>query len=69
MTDVGVSDDFIKSVRNEVTPGTSALFLMSQNAVADRVRSAFAGTNAQLIRTNLSDEQEARLREAFGEEG
>jgi uncharacterized membrane protein len=44
------------------------LFLMSQNAVADRVRSAFAGTNEQLIRTNLSDEQEARLRDAFGEE-
>ena len=44
MTDVGISDDFIKSVRDEVTPGTSALFLMSQNAVADRVRSAFAET-------------------------
>lgn len=68
MTEVGISGDFIKSVRDEVTPGTSALFLMSQNAVADRVRGAFAGTNAQLIRTNLSDEQEARLREAFGEE-
>ena len=26
MTDVGISDDFIKSVRDEVTPGTSALF-------------------------------------------
>jgi hypothetical protein len=68
MTDVGISDDFIKSVRDEVTPGTSALFLMSQNAVVDRVRSAFAETHAQLIRTNLSDEQEAKLREAFGEE-
>jgi uncharacterized membrane protein len=68
MTDVGISDDFIKSVRDQVTPGTSALFLMSQNAVVDRVRSAFAGTNAQLIHTNLSEEQEAKLREAFGEE-
>ena len=67
MTDVGITDDFIKSVRDEVTPGTSALFLMSQNAVVDRVRSAFADTHAQLIRTNLSDEQEAKLREAFGE--
>ena len=55
MTDVGISDDFIKSVHDEVTPGTSALFLMSQNAVVDRVRSAFAETQAQLIRTNLSD--------------
>ena len=68
MTDVGINDDFIKSVRDEVTPGTSVLFLMSQDAVADRVRSAFAGTNEQLIGTNLSDEQEARLRDAFGEE-
>jgi uncharacterized membrane protein len=41
---------------------------MSQKAVVDRVRSAFAETHAQLIRTNLSDEQEAKLREAFGEE-
>ena len=55
LTDVGISDDFIKSVRDEVTPGTSALFLMSQNAVVDRVRSAFAETHAQLIRTNPSD--------------
>jgi uncharacterized membrane protein len=32
------------------------------------VRNAFAGKRAELIRTNLSDEQEAKLREAFSEE-
>lgn len=26
----------------------------------------FSGSEAELIRTNLSDEQETRLREAFG---
>ena len=32
MTDVGIDDDFIRKVRDEVTPGTSALFVMSRTA-------------------------------------
>jgi uncharacterized membrane protein len=42
MKDVGIDDDFIKSVQGNVTPGTSALFLMSTDAVLDKVRDAFA---------------------------
>jgi uncharacterized membrane protein len=68
MTDVGIDDDFIKSVREKITPGTSALFLMSQDAVLDKVKDAFQGQHADLIQTNLSEEQEAKLREAFSEE-
>lgn len=52
----------------KVTEGTSALFLMSENAVVDRVAEAFAGVPMELIQTNLSTEQEAQLRTAFGEE-
>lgn len=65
LRDVGISDAFIKSVREKVTPGTSALFLLSSDAVIDRVRAEFEGTEAELISTNLSAEQESRLREAF----
>jgi uncharacterized membrane protein len=36
--------------------------------VIDRVRSEFAGTEAELISTNLSADQEAKLREAFADE-
>ena len=68
MADVGISDSFIKSVRDKVTPGTSALFLLSSDAVFDRVRSEFAGSDAELISTNLTAEQEAKLREAFEHE-
>jgi uncharacterized membrane protein len=50
-----------------VTPGTSALFLMSSDAVLDRVRDAFTAASPELIQSNLSDEQEAKLREAFAE--
>jgi uncharacterized membrane protein len=68
LADVGISDKFIATVRDKVTPGTSALFLLSSDAVTDRVRDAFKGTEAELISTNLSAEQENKLREAFEEE-
>ena len=68
MTDVGIDDRFIKDVRDQVTPGTSALFVLTSDAVRDKVRDAFAGQRPELISTNLSNEQEAALRDAFAEE-
>jgi uncharacterized membrane protein len=67
-TDVGIDDDFIKSVRTQVQPGTSALFLLSSDAVIDKVREGFKGMHAELIHTNLTQEQEDKLREVFAEE-
>jgi len=49
-------DDVIREVRENVTPGTSALFVMTSNAVADRVLEQFRSTGATLISTNLSAE-------------
>jgi uncharacterized membrane protein len=63
--DVGIDDDFIKSVRSKVTPGTSALFAMTSGAVLDKVKDAFKGQQPELIHTNLSADQEAKLREVF----
>jgi uncharacterized membrane protein len=68
MADVGISDDFIRSVRSKVTEGTSALFLMTSDAVQDKVKEAFKGMNFELIASNLSKEEEDKLRAAFAEE-
>ncbi len=70
LSDVGIDDDFIKSVRDQVQPGTSALFAMTSDAVTDKVKEAFADEKPQpqLIHTNLSAADEARLREAFAED-
>lgn len=69
LTDVGIDDGFINRVRDQVTPGTSALFLMTSDAVLDKARDAFAGSEQpELIFTNLSSEQESALREVFAEE-
>ncbi|HSK95937.1 MAG TPA: DUF1269 domain-containing protein [Euzebyales bacterium] len=65
LVDVGIDDDFIKRVRDEVTPGTSALFLLSSDAVTDRVHEALRGTEMELIATNLSKDEEDKLRAAF----
>jgi uncharacterized membrane protein len=69
LRDAGISDKFIKGVQDKVTPGTSALFLLSSDAVYDKVADEFRGTEAELIQTNLTDDQDARLRDAFANEG
>jgi uncharacterized membrane protein len=66
LKDVGISDSFVRQVREKVSPGTSALFLLSSDAVYDKIVPEFEGYDAELISTNLSDEQEGKLREAFG---
>jgi uncharacterized membrane protein len=66
--DVGIDDNFIKDVRDKVTPGTSALFLLSTGAVVDRIAEAVKGQEFELIASNLSTDQEAKLKEYFSEE-
>ena len=68
LTDFGIDDNFIKQIRDKVKPGTSALFLMSAHAVVDRVVAELKSLNPELISSNLSDEQESRLRELFAED-
>ncbi len=63
--DYGIDDDFIRSVQNEVTEGTSALFLMTSEAVVDKVVDAMKGLEFELVSTNLSQEEEDNLRAAF----
>ena len=69
LSDVGIDDSFINSVRQQVTPGTSALFVMTSDAVQDKVLAELkeAGLHGELVHTNLSDDQEAKLRQAFSE--
>ena len=38
LTDVGIDDEFINKVRDQITPGTSALFVMTSDAVVDKVQ-------------------------------
>lgn len=64
--DYGIDDNFIKDTRDKITEGTSALFVMAQSTAPDRVAEAFqALPKYEILSTNLSAEQEAKLRETF----
>jgi uncharacterized membrane protein len=67
-SDYGIDDDFIKSVRDQVTEGTSALFLLTVtgSAAVEKLQDELKGKMGSLIKSNLSNEQEAKLSEAFG---
>lgn len=65
LTDIGINDDFIRSMRERITPGTSALMMLSSTDAPDRVVEELRGLEPELISTNLSREQEAQLRELF----
>jgi len=65
--DYGIDDEFIDQVRRKVREGTSALFLMTENAVLDRVADAMKALTFEIFATNLSSEQEQKLRDAFRE--
>lgn len=68
MADYGISDEFIKKTREKVTEGTSALFLMTSDAVQDKVIEELKGSEFELIASNLTKEQEEQLKAAFAAE-
>lgn len=67
LADVGISDEFIARLRQQIQPGTSALFLLSREAVIERVGPEFEKLHPQLIESNLDPEDEQKLREVFSE--
>lgn len=65
-TDIGVDDKFIKEVGETIEPGHAALFLLVESVTADKVMPEISAYGATVLQTSLSQENEAKLREAFG---
>ena len=63
---VGISKDQLETIRAEVTEGTSALFLVTEQGDLDRVGERFHGTHMKLVDTNLTDDEQKVLLETFG---
>src|SRR5262249_46828366 len=65
-SDYGIGKDFIEQVRRKVTEGSSALFLLLGQVTTDRVVESFkSAPKFELIASNLSHEQEQKLKAAF----
>jgi uncharacterized membrane protein len=54
-------------IRAEVTEGTSALFLVTEDADLDRLGERMRGVQARLVETNLTDAERDLLLETVGQ--
>ncbi|MGO4257565.1 DUF1269 domain-containing protein [Marmoricola sp. RAF53] len=67
LADVGIDDTFISKVRDRVTPGTSALFVLTEEADPGEIRKALAVHEpTEVLFTNLRSEHVQALRSVFG---
>ena len=66
MSDIGIDDKFIKEVGTTIEPGHSALFLLVERMTEDRVLPELQKLRPTVLRTNLSAEDEEKLKAAFG---
>lgn len=64
----GIDEEFINQTKAQITEGTSGLFLLTSDVIVDRVAEGMKGQEFEIIATNLSSEDEAKLREAFAAE-
>jgi uncharacterized membrane protein len=67
LEDFGVADDFVKRIRDSVTPGTSAIFALSSRGSANHVTACLSGPGVVIVRSELSPEQADHLRETLAD--
>jgi uncharacterized membrane protein len=64
--DAGITKEQLEKIRTEVTEGTSAMFLVTEQASLDRLGERMRGMHSTLITTNLTDAERDMLLETFG---
>lgn len=64
--DAGITREQLETIRTQVTPGTSALFMVTEEADLDRLGERFRAPHSRLIATNLTEAERRVLLETFG---
>ena len=62
----GVDQQVLQQMGDAVKPGGAGWFLLIAQLTEDKFLAEVQGTNAKVVRTNLTEEQEKQLKEAFG---
>ena len=65
LTDVGIDDKFMKELAGQMTPGSSALFVLVRKSTPDKVLDEIKGTGGKILKTSLSHDDEAKLQAAL----
>ncbi len=64
----GIDKQVLEQMGDAVPPGKAGWFLLISQMTEDKFLAAVAGTNAKLVRSNLTAAQEEELKNAFGTE-
>ena len=62
----GITKEDLQRIRTEITPGTSALFMVTEDANLDRLGERLQVLDTTLISTNLTEAERDMLMETFG---
>lgn len=65
LSDVGINDDFMKSLAETFKPGSSALFILVRKVTPDKVMEELHGAGGKIIQTSLSHDDETKLQAAL----
>lgn len=60
-----LDDEFVRQVREQLKPGTSALFVVVEQVTPDKAIAALRQYGGTVLKTSLSDEQTQKLQEAL----
>lgn len=61
LSDYGIDDDFIRQLSAQMTPGSSAIFLLIRKVTADKVEPELAKFGGKILYTSVSKEMEAKF--------
>ena len=65
LADYGIHDDFVRNLGETIPAGSSALFVLFRSITEDKVLPEIEPYKPRVLKTSLSNEQEAKLRAAL----
>ena len=65
LTDLGISNKFMKETAAAIQPGTAALFVLVRKVTADKVLEGLKGEGGTVLKTSLDHTKEAALQAAL----
>lgn len=66
-SDYGIDDNFVRQLSAQMTPNSSAIFILIRSMTEDKVVPEISKYGGTVLRTSLSDEAEQRLQAALSE--
>ena len=67
LSDVGINDEFMKKLASTLKPGYSALFVLVDSQITDKVMKELEGTGGTIIQTSLSTIDQDKLQKVLDE--